>query len=772
MANSAQCVKAGDLDGDGDNDVVVGTRLGNHVLLYRNPGDGQFGPPELVMEAGTVYDLELADLDLDGDTDIVVGDFFNGWVSWSENTGSGVFAARAVLIDDIFTTGITALEIGQGDSDPELELFTLNYNGRVGLFHDNGSQQFGTGQTLMGSVGPPAYGLDIFQYTGTFRFDVVAGGDELWMRSNTGPGFLASPPVLLTSGGGDVSAVAFNRGNSGSLQDARVYVASEGSGELRIWSGFQNATPSLGYTAAYDGITDIVHYVLDSLNPNTWWSLEASHTQHGLLSLTPFYINSKAWGLRSICVSDMDGDAITDLVWCGDEDDDVAWVKRDSTVAGYAEYRMTPLSGGTMPPRFADLDGDGDPDCVLSFLEGRSIGWVENLGGGDYAEPVPITINAYDHRNAIPADLDGDGDMDVLTAYADDTLLYFPNNGSGLFGPAIIISSTVADNYYLAAEDLDGDGDTDILTVDRTVNGVPVDKTLLLNDGAGNFTMSNALAQGPDQFLLLADLDDDGLVDVLDESSSTGVIWYRNLGGGSFAPNAVIAASGTLGGTVRRIFVADADGDGDPDLLVASAAGTAVYWIERTSLGWNPPALLLSEPSENIVSVAMGDFDGDGDADILAGLYDGGRVVWYANTGGLVFGPSTLLTDELIIAWNVDVIDLDGDGLVDAVASSNVGDRVLGFLNDGSIATAVTGRSQPVVQATYDPRTEVIVVTGASLGPGWRAGLQDMAGRWVVSPYVVNGGAVRIATNGLARGTYVVVCGDPDRVAAVRVSLW
>ncbi|HRH70846.1 MAG TPA: VCBS repeat-containing protein, partial [Flavobacteriales bacterium] len=358
MANGAQCVKADDLDGDGDNDVVVGTLRGHHVLLYWNPGDGEFGAPQFVMAAEGVYDLELADVDLDGLLDIVVADFGNGWVSWCANLGGGTFAPRAVLIDDIFTTGITALEVGQGDADNEVELFTLNYNGRVGLFQDNGSQQFGTGQTLF-NTGPPAFGLDIFSFTATFRWDVVAGGDEVWMRSNTGPGFLASQPVQLSSLGGDVSAVAFNRGNSGSLQDVSVHVASEGTGQQRIWSGFQNGTPSLVNTTSYDGITDIVHYVINDQNPNNWWNLIASHTLHGIVGGGVFYTPSKAWGLRSIAVADMDGDGITDLLWCGDEDDDVAWVKRDGSAAGYPERRMTPLSGGTCPPRFADLDGDG-----------------------------------------------------------------------------------------------------------------------------------------------------------------------------------------------------------------------------------------------------------------------------------------------------------------------------------------------------------------------------------------------------------------------------
>ena len=85
VADDAQCIKAGDLDNDGDNELVVGTLGGHHLLVYWNPGDGGFGTPELFMETEGVYDLELVDLDLDNDSDVVVGDFGNGWVAWREN---------------------------------------------------------------------------------------------------------------------------------------------------------------------------------------------------------------------------------------------------------------------------------------------------------------------------------------------------------------------------------------------------------------------------------------------------------------------------------------------------------------------------------------------------------------------------------------------------------------------------------------------------------------------------------------------------------------
>jgi hypothetical protein len=182
--------------------------------------------------------------------------------------------------------------------------------------------------------------------------------------------------------------------------------------------------------------------------------------------------------------------------------------------------------------------------------------------------------------------------------------------------------------------------------------------------------------------------------------------------------------------------------------------------------------LLLTEPTENIVSVAMGDLDGDGDADILAGYYDGGRVVWYANTGGLMFGPGNQLTDELIIAWHVDVADLNGDGLLDAVASSDDGDRVLGFINGSSIGTGVNDGTSMGLRVSYVPASQELVVNGEGSGPGARLQVQDITGR-VIGTTVGHGAAgFRFGTGALARGTYVVVLVDGERSRAARVVVW
>ena len=76
---SAECVSAGDMDGDGDLDLVVGNLNAGSVSVFLNRGDGTFAP-QVTYKDFQPQSLTLADLDGDGRLDVVVS---NG------NGGSG-----------------------------------------------------------------------------------------------------------------------------------------------------------------------------------------------------------------------------------------------------------------------------------------------------------------------------------------------------------------------------------------------------------------------------------------------------------------------------------------------------------------------------------------------------------------------------------------------------------------------------------------------------------------------------------------------------------
>ena len=84
---------AGDIDSDGDKDIVIGNIYGGSVKVYLNDGRGQF--TGLNQTIGGYYDYlpKLADLDKDGDLDLYTGSaYYNyGKNKIFLNDGKGIF---------------------------------------------------------------------------------------------------------------------------------------------------------------------------------------------------------------------------------------------------------------------------------------------------------------------------------------------------------------------------------------------------------------------------------------------------------------------------------------------------------------------------------------------------------------------------------------------------------------------------------------------------------------------------------------------------------
>lgn len=133
-------VDLGDVDGDGDLDVVLanvgwqGRPAQDRLLL--NDGRGVFADAtaeRLPAEGGHTVDADLVDLDGDGDLDIVTANAFggpNGWRVWS-NDGRGAFtdATARFLPPGLSGNGVD-VEAADFDGDGVLDLYFANHSSR------------------------------------------------------------------------------------------------------------------------------------------------------------------------------------------------------------------------------------------------------------------------------------------------------------------------------------------------------------------------------------------------------------------------------------------------------------------------------------------------------------------------------------------------------------------------------------------------------------------------------------------------------------------
>jgi len=288
------------------------------------------------------------------------------------------------------------------------------------------------------------------------------------------------------------------------------------------------------------------------------------------------------------------------------------------------------------------------------------------------------------------ADLDGDRRLDILVtndngdsrspASGVSVLL---NQGGGTYASPRSYRATGPYQTYLAVGDVNGDGKPDLM-----VTGGPY-LDVLLNNGDGTLAapVHNEIAVSAGN-VVIADLDGDGDNDLVVAAAGEGVAVLSNQGGGSFAA----ARTYPAGYMPSGLALGDLDGDGKPDLAVVS--------YDSGGPGNNNLSVLLNRGSgdfapaiaypagEFLTAVATGDLDGDGHLDIVV-LDSYSRLAALMNHGDGTFAtPVSYARDTLISA--VALGDVTGDGRLDIVGANSLAYGSSGWFG-GNVSVLVNG---------------------------------------------------------------------------------
>lgn len=120
-------IAAGDIDHDGDIDVVTADRDSLGVAVLFNEGDGTLGNRQFFWTSGGARDVEIADFDGDGWVDLAVADFHEDRLSFFANLGrSGDswlgFAEPRFTLDAGYAPHGISLTDADLDGDPDIVL--------------------------------------------------------------------------------------------------------------------------------------------------------------------------------------------------------------------------------------------------------------------------------------------------------------------------------------------------------------------------------------------------------------------------------------------------------------------------------------------------------------------------------------------------------------------------------------------------------------------------------------------------------------------------
>tara|TARA_B100001057_G_scaffold247107_3_gene247507 strand:- start:237 stop:1688 length:1452 start_codon:yes stop_codon:yes gene_type:complete len=294
----------------------------------------------------------------------------------------------------------------------------------------------------------------------------------------------------------------------------------------------------------------------------------------------------------------------------------------------------------------------GETLTVVQSASGDYISWREHL----IDDPVTAGINFSGSDGFVMGDIDRDGIEDIVSVHESDAEY---DSGSFLEDFVPPIAGHVRIHY--------GSNDPDLWF---------------------NITVAEAEDVPAPEDAVLADLNQDGWLDIVVAAERSHLIYLQNPGNGSRSEvwQRLILPLTRDKGSYIRVFAADFNDDGVPELTApnkgAQTPGPADYArstpVELHTLhgdplqgdSWQVHVLGNYSIPQNAEPV---DIDNDGDLDIVVGTRGESRLVIFENQGD---GTLTFIEQAVGIngaqmsGFNLEYADLSGDGRLDIIGTA------------------------------------------------------------------------------------------------------
>ena len=293
----------------------------------------------------------------------------------------------------------------------------------------------------------------------------------------------------------------------------------------------------------------------------------------------------------------------------------------------------------------ADVNGDGIPDLIVadcgannqSNCAGGNVGVLLGNGDGTFNAANLNSLAPYGATSVAVADVNGDGKPDLIVGTGSSTaglVGVLLGNGDGTFQTEVTYSSGGLSPLALAVANL-GNGQFDVVVANQWTDNTDTSSNVSVLVGNGNGTFNAPVSYGTGGFfpdsIVITDVNADGKVDLVVANSSVGstgglgnVGVLLGNGDGTFG-TAVAYSSGSYG--AASVAVADVNGDGKPDVVVAncsssssdcSGGGGTVGMLLGNGDGTFQTAVTFGAGGNTPFWVSVEDLNGDGKPDIVA----------------------------------------------------------------------------------------------------------------------------------------------------------
>ncbi len=682
---------AGDVNGDGYSDVIVGAHGYNggtgRAYAYHGSASGVdttdpwTGDGEGIINNFGYCVATAGDVNGDGYNDVIIG-------AYGYNSGTGRAYVYLGAASGLGTTDPLTRD-GEG---------TNNYFGySVATAGDvNGD---GYSDVIIGAYGYNSASGRTYAYHGSASG--LAATDP-WTQDGEGVGdwfgyCVATAGDVNGDGYGDVIVGAYGYDDGGLINIGRAYVyhgAASGVGTTAAWTkDGEAASNNFGYSVAAagdvngDGYSDVIVGAY-GCNSNTGRAYAYNGAASGIAATDPWTKDgegtSNYFGFSVATAGDVNGDGYNDVivgafgygsyagrayVYHGGSSGlatTASWTK-DGEAAGRFGYSVATAG---------DVNGDGYSDVIVGSYgydsyRGRTYVYHGSASGlaatAAWTKDGDAENSYFGYCVAAAGDVNGDGYGDVAVgAYNSDTgrAYAFHGSASGLVTTASWTKDTEGTGIFFgrtlaAAGDVNRDGYSDVI-VGAPAYGAHKGRAYAYHGGASGLAATAAWTRDGEKdhglfglsVATAGDVNGDGYSDCIVGAyaySDTGRAYvYHGSASGLATTAAWTKDGGTRTGFGRSVAAAgDVNGDGYSDVIVgawecSSTTGRAyVYHGSASGLAATESWTADGGASYNRFgySVAMaGDVNGDGYSDVIVGDYGDdshrGRALVYGGNGG------------------------------------------------------------------------------------------------------------------------------------------
>ncbi|NUP09346.1 MAG: VCBS repeat-containing protein [Polyangiaceae bacterium] len=593
-----------DMDGDGDLDVVFNqTGEGFYFTAFENDGQGHF----LAVDSLTFGDGPVVGGDFDGDGvgDVVGSPGGEELLLW-RGSADGLSDPQSIAV----SRSVLFLEAADLDGDGKLDLAAAVPHGASVLLND----------------GQGSFSETLYEPFSELLEGVTAGDSD---------------------GDGDIDLLAVTDAVAG---PSSALLVNDGQGTFEVTQGFSD-TGSFPALVNVDGdeSAEIVAFDIEH-------TLEVFDIASGYIAEEPTSFIDVPDAAAADLV-DMTGDGHPDAVVTSYDFSTVTVLPFDPATSTYRYPNQFDSARYPEKAEPTDVDGDGDEDLVVF---GREV--MIHLQDGSGFEGVSVPLGDSFDGGAV-GDVNGDGLGDVVIHRQDGQLQAFFGSASAPLETSVL--STMPESAPSLLQDLDADGHVDLIAT--------IEDGIRISWGLGDGHFVDSVEHLFDSYVTgigVFDAGADGDLDIaLAYDGATGFI-ILELDGRSFTRT---DESTEL--HYRAIDFGDVDNDGDLDLAMfqnGNFGGTDLFINDAGTLHRMPTVPGAADFG------LLHDVDADGDVDIVT-RGTSGTLYIQQNDGNLEFETTVrMYADDAALAF----LELNGDGVPDLAAASNDPGKLFVFLSN------------------------------------------------------------------------------------------